>query len=1000
MRNELARRVGYCLGFFLVASSLYGQVSFFQPPSYAGSAGLFSADFNGDGKPDLLSSDGTLQLGNGNGTFTAGTQVPGTPLAVADFNGDGQPDVLETGTGTLLVLLGNGDGTFKAAATTASGAALQPIAATDLNGDGKADVVGIFGSNLLVYLSKGDGTFAAGVTYGLGVVLPRSTSISFADFNGDGKTDVAVSTIGVTAANMEIVFLGNGDGTFQAAKTSAGFPTPCDTASAASGDFTGDGKPDLALNCSNTNPEGVYLLTGNGDGTFQAPTLSIPNVSGTMAAADLNADGKLDLVVEVGGIAGQIFLANGGGTFSNANSYALNFLLPDLDPLPVDGGISIADFNLDGKPDIAVGNNLLISNGNGTFQGVELTDIFSSSSLVAAVGKFDNQQSVPGVAAGLDFGIDILANDGKGGLSLSHAYANILNAQPTQLVTGDFNGDGKLDLLAVTMDGPTGDWGYCVLLGNGDGSLQPPACNLQGVQSVRGAVSVVAGDFNNDKKLDVVVGGLSNQSLAVLLGNGDGTFAPASYVFDGGADKLAAADFNGDGNLDIAAGATTQTIETALLLGKGDGTFQAAVFPSNLTGFGALFTAGLTHDGHADLVSRNQVALGNGDGTFTLEPQLPFFRVGAADFNGDGVPDLLVSPDQIAGVSQVVPPNQTGVLLGNGDGTFSATNDYITKNGALQTPLIADMNNDGRPDIIFSIPYLDTGFFSGIGVLLNTGPANFSLSATALSPSTVTAGNSSSATIGLNPNFGFNQTVTLVCSGLPSGATCAFNPASVPGGTATSLLTISTAGSTAAGTYPIEVQASAGTLTHQVALTLAVQAPDFVITGPSTASQTVGAGQSAMFSLSLSPVGSFSAPVSLACAIAPAATPAPTCSLSSSSVQFSGAAAQTVTVTVGTTAPVTAMAVRTGNRAGFPTASMPLLALAGLLLHRRRKCLSMLSALLIMAAFTPLIGCGSGSGTSSHSQTTPGTPAGTYTITVAATSGSLTHNAALQVIVQ
>src|SRR5208282_3738870 len=109
----------------------------------------------------------------------------------------GKPDVLETGTGTLLALLSNGDGTFKAAATTASGAALQPIAASDLNGDGKADVVGIFGSNLIVYLSKGDGTFAAGVTYGLGVVLPRSTSISFGDFNGDGRTDVAVSTIGV-----------------------------------------------------------------------------------------------------------------------------------------------------------------------------------------------------------------------------------------------------------------------------------------------------------------------------------------------------------------------------------------------------------------------------------------------------------------------------------------------------------------------------------------------------------------------------------------------------------------------------------------------------------------------------------------------------------------------------------------------------------------------------------------------------------------------------------
>jgi len=900
MRNELPRRVGHCFVFFLVASSLYGQVSFFQPPSYAGSGALFSADFNGDDKPDLLSSDGTLQLGNGNGTFTAGTQVPGTPLAIADFNGDGKPDVLESGTGTLLVLLGNGNGTFKAAATTASAAALQPLAATDLNGDGKADAVGIFGSNLVVYLSKGDGTFAAGVSYGLGVASPGSTIISFDDLNGDGKTDVAVSTAGA-AAGLEIVFLGNGDGTFQAAKTSAGIPSSCSTAFAVSGDFNGDGKPDLALNCPSTTPVlGVYILAGNGDGTFQAPTLSIPNVSGTMAAADLNGDGKLDLVVEVGGIRGQIFLGNGGGTFSNANSYALNFLSPDSEPPLGDGGISIADFNLDGKPDIAVGNNLLIGNGNGTFQGVVLADTSSSISPFAAVGKFNSQQSVPSVAAALNLDIDIFANDGKGGLSLSHTYANVLNAPAAQVVTGDFNGDGKLDLLAVTVDGPTGDWGYCVLLGNGDGSLYPPMCNPQGVQSVTRAISVVAGDFNNDKKLDVAVGGLSNQSLSILLGNGDGTFAPAAYVFDGGGDKLMAADFNGDGNLDIAAGATTQTIETALLLGNGDGTFQAAIFPSNLSGFGALFTAGLTNDGHADLVSRNQVALGNGNGTFTLEPQLPFFRVGAADFNGDGIQDLLVSPDQNPG-GQVVPPNQTGVLLGNGDGTFSSTNDYITKNGAMQTPLIADMNNDGQPDIVFSIPQLETGGFSGIGVLLNT-----------------------------------------------------------------------------------RVQAT----------------PDFAITGPPTASQSVSAGQSAMFSMSLTPVGPFSGTVSLGCAIAPAATPAPTCTLSTSSVQLNGGAAQTVTVTAGTTAPVSTMAAQIANRAGFSTASMPLLVLVGLLTLRRRKALSVLGALLIVAAFTPLIGCGPGSGMSSHSQTAPGTPSGTYTITVTATSGALTHNAVLQVIVQ
>jgi hypothetical protein len=142
--------IALLLAILLLPPTIHAQVSFFTPPAYAGSGNLFVADFNGDGKPDLLSSDGTLQLGNGDGTFTTGTRVSGTPLAVADFNGDGKPDVLEQGNGTLLVLLGNGDGTFQTPISTNSGASLQGLAATDLNGDGKADVVGVFNSSLLV----------------------------------------------------------------------------------------------------------------------------------------------------------------------------------------------------------------------------------------------------------------------------------------------------------------------------------------------------------------------------------------------------------------------------------------------------------------------------------------------------------------------------------------------------------------------------------------------------------------------------------------------------------------------------------------------------------------------------------------------------------------------------------------------------------------------------------------------------------------------------------
>lgn len=769
----------------LASVATQAQVSFFTPPTYAGTGQLFVADFNGDGKPDLLSGDGTLQLATGKGTFTTGTPVAGGALAVADFNGDGKPDVLQQGTGTLLVLLGNGDGTFQKPISTPSGASLWAIAAGDLNGDGKADVVGVFNNSLIVYLSKGDGTFAAGVAYS----LPNPpnwtvTSVILGDVNGDGKVDVTViPTNG--AQTQVVVFLGNGDGTLQSPKTSPGpvgagfglFP-------AVEGDFNDDGKPDLVISTGAycdvcTGTWDIFLLLGNGDGTFQSPTAVIP-WSGAgdlaLAAADLNNDGKLDIVLENGVSSGQdvifgetiaqIYMGNGEGTFSNANNYVLQFTLCySCETAPPTSYLAIADFNLDGKPDIAAAGVVLLGNGNGTFQGIQLGAVQDFSG-VTVTGDFA-KNGKPGVAMLSNpqyfNNLYILSNNGAGALSLIHTYQ--LQQPGFAIVTTDLNGDGNLDLVVFQTDPISTTWGYSVLLGNGDGSFQSPIFYPQNVQANAYSYAVVVGDFNNDGKPDIAatLGGYS--SLVVLLGNGDGTFAAPAYYYDDGAAfaaSLVTADFNSDGKLDLAVGVPDpQNPTTAILFGNGDGTFQAAVFPSSLKGFAATLTADLRGNGKADLLGGAQVALGNGDGTFTVLPGYLQCGIGqVADINGDGIPD-------------VIGPTGGCVQLGNGDGTFGSPVPIPNVRGIIS---VVDMNGDGRPDIVFPE--------GGAGVLLNNTTPDFAIGPASGSPTsqTVNAGQGAKFSLLVTPYGKFTGTVNLSCVITPKATpapTCSLSSSSV-----------------------------------------------------------------------------------------------------------------------------------------------------------------------------------------------------------------------------
>ena len=320
-------------------------------------------------------------------TYAVGTS-PSAVIA-GDFNGDGKPDlaVANSGSANVSILLGNGDGTFRAAKNFATGGSPNSLAIGDFNGDHKLDlVIGDSGpqgdagpGSVILLLGNGDGTFQSAIQLSV-----KASIVIAADVNLDGKLDLI--------ANGNLL-LGNGDGTFQPTQNiGAGAPSLV-------GDFNGDGKPDLVANGG--------VLLGNGDGTFQSPVVfSLPSGCGrfceqsfsNVVANDFNGDGKLDLAIGSGtrvcpfdvlcngfpfSFSTLVFLGNGDATFQAPKTVG-------------SGGFFqvTADFNGDGKPDIAASPtiyagsslfHLLLGKGDGTFPSTFDFDIGSGPDFLAAV---------------------------------------------------------------------------------------------------------------------------------------------------------------------------------------------------------------------------------------------------------------------------------------------------------------------------------------------------------------------------------------------------------------------------------------------------------------------------------------------------------------------------------------------------------------------------------------------------------------------------------------
>ena len=418
--------------------------------------------------------------------------------------------------------------------------------------------------------------------------------------------------------------------------------------------------------------------------------------------------------------------------------------------------------------------------GNGP-NSVAIADLNGDGKLDIVVSNWCINNTVPCPSGAVS--VRLGNGDGTFGAPTTYSSGGVFG---TDVAVGDLNGDGKPDIAVVNCGNAANN--HCIgaggnagiLIGNGDGTFQPVVSMPLGGGGF-GAIAVAIADINSDGKLDVIVAGdcTSGGCGGVLLGNGDGTFKPEISFGSAGliAFSLAIGDVNGDGKLDAVIGnqCATQACQTSTVgvsLGNGDGTFQAAVaYDSGGIYPDGVAIADLKGDGIADLVVANSststtinqgdvgVLIGNGDGTFQPVVSYPASEFGAAaikvaDMNGDGKPDVVVVNCSAFSGNCNGGGGNVGVLLGNGDGTLQPV---VTFPPGGNTPFgvgVADLNGDSKPDIVVGNCNSNVcGNAPGaVTVLLNTS----------LAPTTT------ALTSSLNPSS-FGQSVTFTATATSEG---------------------------------------------------------------------------------------------------------------------------------------------------------------------------------------------------------------------------------------
>src|SRR5579871_345938 len=713
---------------------------------------VVSGDFNGDGKQDLLTLDDNgntagvgIMLGKGDGTFGPVSSVTTFPctleggIVTGDFNGDGHLDfAVVSGTnggdcnfnpGTLWIYLGNGAGKFtlKATYSELGGPAYHDVTgglvAADLRGNGHLDLIAIDPNNGLdVFLGNGDGTFVAPKA---AVALPCpgcTNSEAVWDLNHDGKIDLVVAS--ENSGDGIYVLLGNGDGSFQmpvfyqqGANSGA--------MAIAVGELIANDHGDVVMGTGN----GAYVYINNGDGTFKTPVLYGPSWINSIVITDINGDNKNDLVVSsYSSSAVWTMLGNGKGGFTAGQSFA-------TDGYP--NNVVVEDFNGDKKLDFATSNaqgqwiSLGFGNGDGTFRSSQSFG-YSWNAAINAIATADlngdgNLDIVEG-GGGTGVGITVMLGSSHGvfgaPISIAAGCGEANRSGINSIALGDVNGDGKVDVVATSLDDPYNcdENIVAVLAGTGTGQFKAPVYYPTG--TTQQSYSATLADPRGLKRQDILVSN-ADGSLSVLLNNGKGVYGTAAVTAaasGNGAGQIVVGDFNKDGKLDIAI-ADYNDKAVSVLLGKGDGTFEAPISTPFSINPIAIAVGDFNGDGKLDLAITSwnsngslQILTGNGDGTFTVGALYNFnawvlcypsggtnpYWISAGDLNGDGKTDLAIAVQFTSCGTEYTGEQSWGAALvyaGKGDGTFTLENGPWVGGVNNSGIVLGDFNSDGMLDM-------------------------------------------------------------------------------------------------------------------------------------------------------------------------------------------------------------------------------------------------------------------------------------------------------------